>query len=228
MFEWMKHAALEVRLLAEADLRDLARKQLAWGSTTDWYTHLAGLTRRAGRRAVVHAQQLVTDRPMTLQALRAGEASPTQAAIICDAVDTLPSSPALRERGERVLLDEAQRLNATDLARTVRHLAHVVDPDRTERADEAALERQERAAHTGRFLSVTDDGAGGIRIKGRGSAEDGAILRAALLPLTKPAPATAPDGSDQAVIQCARRERSDGRRSPRSRDPPRPPCARTW
>ncbi len=186
-------AALEARLLAEADLRDLARKQLHWGSTTDWYTHLAGLTRRDGRRAVVHAHQLATDRPDTLHALARGEASAAQAAIICDAVDTLPSSPALRDRGERVLLDEARRLNATDLARTARHLAHVVDPDRTERADEAAMERQERAAHTGRFLSVTDDGAGGVRIKGAGSTEDGAVLRAALLPLTKPTPAVDPD-----------------------------------
>ena len=186
-------AALEARLLAEADLRDLARKQLHWGSTTDWFTHLAGLTRREGRRAVAHPQQLVVDRPRTLEALRRAEVSPAQAGIICDAVDTLPSSPALRARGEQTLLQEARRLNATDLARTARHLADVIDPDRTERRDEAALAREERAAHTGRFLSVTDDGAGGVRIKGGGSSEDGALLRAALLPLTKPAPAIDPD-----------------------------------
>ena len=186
-------AALETQLLAEADLRDLARKQLHWGSTTDWYTHLAGLTRREGRRAVVHAQQLVSEQPDTLEALRRGETSPTQAAVICDAIDTLPSSPTLRARGEEVLLAESRRLNATELARTARHLAEVVDPDRSERRDEAALAREERAAHTGRFLSVTDDGAGGVRIKGGGSTEDGAVLRAALLPLTKPAPAVDPD-----------------------------------
>jgi hypothetical protein len=92
-----------------------------------------------------------------------------------------------------VLLDETQRLNATELARTARHLAAVVDPDRAERRDEAALAREERAAHAGRFLSVVDDGAGGIRIKGRGCSEDGAVLRAALLPLTRPAPAVDPD-----------------------------------
>jgi hypothetical protein len=186
-------AALETQLLAEADLRDLARKQLHWGSTTDWYTHLAGLTRREGRRAVVHAQQLVSELPDTLEALRRAETSPTQAAVICHAIDTLPSSPTLRARGEEVLLAESRRLNATELARTARHLAEVVDPDRTERRDEAALAREERAAHTGRFLSVTEDGAGGVRIKGRGSTEDGAVLRAALLPLTKPAPAVDPD-----------------------------------
>ena len=186
-------SALETELLAEVETRDLARKQLHWGSTADWYTHLAGLTRRDGRRAVVHAQQLVAEQSRTLEALRRGEASTAQAGIICDAVDTLPSSPALRARGEQALLEEARRLNATELARTARHLADVIDPDRTERRDETALAREERAAHTGRFLSVTEDGAGGVRIKGGGSTEDGAVLRAALLPLTKPAPAVDPD-----------------------------------
>ena len=204
-----KKKRIEARLLAEADTRDLARKQLHWGSTSDWYTHLAGVTRREGRRAVVHAQQLVAERPDTLAALTRGEASAAQAGIVCDAVDTLPSSPALRDRGEQVLLEEARRLNATELARTARHLAEVVDPDRAERRDEAALDRQERAAHTSRFLSVTDDGAGGVRIKGRGSTEAGAVLKAALLPLTKPAPA--PDPADPAVETAGCEDQTDPR-----------------
>ena len=52
-----------------------------------------------------------------------------------------------------------------------------------------ALDREERAAHLHRFLSITDDGAGGVRLKGRGTIEDAATLRAALLPLTAPVPA---------------------------------------
>ena len=186
-------AALEARLLAEVDHRDVARKQLHWGSTADWFTHLAGLTRREGRRTLVHARQLVADLPETLGAVRRGEASAAQAAIICEAIDALPSSPSVRAAGERALLAEARRLNATELARTARHLGDVVDPDRSERRDEAALAREERAAHLGRFLCVTDDGAGGVRLRGRGSTEDGALLRAALLPLTRPAPALDPD-----------------------------------
>ncbi len=39
------------------------------------------------------------------------------------------------------------------------------------------------------YLSIAPDGAGGVRVKGRGSAEDGALLKAALMPLTAPAPA---------------------------------------
>ncbi len=52
------------------------------------------------------------------------------------------------------------------------------------------LEREERAAHLTRYLSVSEDRAGGVRVRGHGSAEDGALLMAALLPLTCPEPAT--------------------------------------
>ena len=86
-------AALQAGLLAEVDARDLAKKQLAWGSTTDWYTHLAGVTRREGRRTVADAVTLTTERPATLAALRAGHTSPAQASIICAAIEALPGGP---------------------------------------------------------------------------------------------------------------------------------------
>ena len=92
-----------------------------------------------------------------------------------------------------MLLEQSRTLTATELIRAGRHIAAVVDPDGEERATEAALDREERAAHLQRFLSVVGDGAGGIRIKGYGSTEDGEVIRAALLPLTKPAPALDPD-----------------------------------
>ncbi len=116
-----------------------------------------------------------------------------QAGVITDAVETLPTNPALRAKAERVLLKQTRTLTATELTKTGRHIAAVVDPEGEERAVEAALDREERAAHLGRFLSVVGDGAGGVRIKGYGSTEDGETIRAALLPLTKPAPARDPD-----------------------------------
>ncbi len=81
--------------------------------------------------------------------------------------------------------------------RAGRHLAEVVDPDAVDRRLEAALEREERAAHLNRFLSVSEDRAGGVRVRGCGSAEDGALLMAALLPLTCPAPATDPETGEE-------------------------------
>ena len=100
-----------------------------------------------------------------------------------------PHQPHVRELAEKQLLDEAGRLHATDLTKAARHLIHVVDPDGAERKAERDLERQDRAAHLGRYLAITEDGAGGVRLKGRGTVEDAARIKAALLPLTKPAPA---------------------------------------
>ena len=95
------------------------------------------------------------------------------------------SGPAARQ----ALLEHAGSLDATELATTGRHLVHVVDPDATDRKLERQLARDERGSHRTRFLALTFDGAGGVRVKGRGSAEDGAVLKAALLPLTAPSPA---------------------------------------
>jgi len=184
--------ALEAELLAELVVRDTAKQELGWGSTVDWYTHLAGATRRQGKRT--GRARPAADRRTHRDARGAGRGhgSPDQAGVIVSALERLPMAEHVRRRGERVLVEEAGRLNATDLARVGRHLARVLDPDGEERRTERELDREERGAHLHRFLSVSDDGCGGIRVRGHGSVEDGAVLRAALLPLTRPVPAVDP------------------------------------
>ncbi len=105
----------------------------------------------------------------------------------------------MREQGEAFLLDQSAKLTATELAKAARHLAEVADPDKAERDAEKDLDRHDRAAHHHRFLSITDDGAGGVRLRGRGTLEDAATIKAALLPLTKPAPATDPVTCEEAT-----------------------------
>ena len=185
--------ALEVSMLAEVDVREIPRRRLCWASTADWFTHLTGGFRRDGRRRVRHARLMTTDHTDTLVAVRDGRTSLPQAGVVCDAVETLPTNPALRADAQRVLLEQTRTLTATELVRAGRHLAAVVDPAGEERAVEAALDREERAAHLNRFYSIVPDGAGGVRIKGYGSTEDGEVILAALLPLTRPAPAVDPD-----------------------------------
>jgi hypothetical protein len=191
-----KTAALEASLLAEIDAREIPRKQLAWGSTADWYTHLAGTTRGEGKRTVKHARELVAERDATHAALADGRVSPQQAGVILDALRRLPKAEHVRRRGEATLINEATKLNASELYKAGRHLLAVVDPEGEEKRAEKDLNREERAAHLDRGLSITDDGLGGVRIRGRGSVEDGATLRAALLPFTKPKPAKDPDTGD--------------------------------
>ncbi len=55
-------AAIEAAALVEVEGRKIAKQHLAWSSTGDWFTHLAGTYHGTGRRAVRHAKLLVTDR----------------------------------------------------------------------------------------------------------------------------------------------------------------------
>jgi uncharacterized protein DUF222 len=162
---------------------------LHYGSSGDWLTHLGGLRKGEGRRVVKRAHALTGPLAPTLEAMTEGRVSPEQADVIVKALEELPVGEAVRARGEQAMLEHAGSFDATDLARTGRHLVHVVDPDAEDRRLERQLAREERGSHLTKFLTITSDGAGGIRLKGRGSAEDGALLRAALLPLTTPAPA---------------------------------------
>jgi len=74
------------------------------------------------------------------------------------------------------------------------------------------LAREERAAHHGRFLSISDDGLGGVRLRGRGTVEDAEWLKSALFPLAAPEPAGEPgacggdparSATDCGVADCA-------------------------
>lgn len=186
-------AAVQAGAVAEADARGLARRLLHYGSTGDWLTHAGGLRWGQGRRLVALARALTGPLAATRQALAAGQVSPEQAEVIANSIEELPSGAAVRRRGETTLIEQATSLDATDLARSGRYLVHVVDPGAGERRHEAALARDERGCHRARFLSIVGDGAGGVRLRGRGSAEDGALLRAALLPLTTPSPAVDDD-----------------------------------
>ena len=182
-------AAVQAAAVSEVEARDLAKKRLHFGSTGDWLTHLCGLRRGEGRRLVRRAVALTGPLERTRAWMVAGTVSPEQADVIVRSVADLPGAAHLRRRAEKTLVRYATRFDATDLARTGRHLLAVVDPDGTDRNLEAQLEREDRAAHADRHLAITDDGAGGVRIKGRGSVEDGAIWKAVILPLTCPVPA---------------------------------------
>ncbi|WP_134738956.1 HNH endonuclease signature motif containing protein [Nocardioides sp. 503] len=186
------HAA-EAVLLAEIEARGVVKEKLGWGSTADWFGHLAGVRHGQAKQTVEHATELVANRPVTWSALASGDISPEQADIVLNTLDRLPGDERLRESAETQMLDEASRVTATELARHGRGVIETLDPAHTARTTEAQLAREDRVAHQRRFLSITDDGAGGVVVKGRGSVEDGATLRAAMLPLTAPVPEIDPD-----------------------------------
>ena len=203
--------ALELRMLAEVDVRELPRKRLHWGSTADWFTHLTGGFRRDGRRRVRHARALATDYTATLDGGACGETSLTQAGVVCEAVETLPTNPALRAEAEQVLLEQSRTLTATELVRAGGTSPPWSTPTGEERAAEAALDREERAAHLQRFLSVVG------RRRRRGPDQGLRIGRGRRGPPRRPAPA------DQA--RAAGRPR---RPDLRDRADPRDHGARMW
>jgi hypothetical protein len=209
---------VELQVVAEIDARGAARHE-GWASTKDFVTAVSGGFKGAGRRTVALARALTTDRDATARALGAGLVSRAQAEVVVGAVDRLPVDASLRGAAERLLLDEARDHDATDLARSGRHVIARLDPDGDERRDERALRREERAAHLGRFLSISDDGIGGVRLRGRGTIEDGGWLKAVLFPLAAPDPTGEPGacGGACGVASCAH----DGR-------DPREHGARMW
>jgi hypothetical protein len=141
---------------------------------------------------VALARAVTGDRVLTGAALADGAISRTQAEVVVAAVDQLPVNPRLRGAAEKVLIGEAAVHNAGDLRERGRRIVARLDPDGDERRDERALRREERAAHAGRFLSVVPDGIGGVRVKGRGTLEDAAVIRNALGPLSAPRPSAQP------------------------------------
>jgi hypothetical protein len=106
--------------------------------------------------------------------------------VIIGCLDRLPVNPRLRAAAEDLLIDEAGTRPAADLARTGGYVLDRLDPTGTERRDERGLHREERAAHLGRFLSLAEDGIGGVRLTGRGTVEDAALVKKVLMALSAP------------------------------------------
>jgi hypothetical protein len=165
-----------------------------WASTKDFVTAATGGPKGSGRRVVNLAHALAGDRSETGRHLGAGWISRVQAEVVVEAVDRLPGNPGLRTAAEKLLLEQARDLDATDLARLGRGVVERLDPDGEHRRDERALEREERAAHHSRFLCLREDGMGGVRLTGRGTVEDAAWLKTVLMPLAAPQP-TSPPGA---------------------------------
>lgn len=154
-------AAVQAGAVAEADRRDLGKTKLHYGSTGDWLTHVGGLRKGEGRRLVARAHALTGSLSDTREAMSRGRVSPEQADVIVRSIEQLPSGDAVRRRGQQTLLEHARSFDATDLARSGRHLVHVVDPGAEDRKLERQLDREERVSHLGRFLSIVADGAAG-------------------------------------------------------------------
>ncbi|MGZ4491855.1 MAG: DUF222 domain-containing protein, partial [Nocardioidaceae bacterium] len=143
-----KVAAVNARLICEIDASNAATTatEEGSGSTPAYLTAIGGGRRGSGKRDLRTARALTGDRGATLEALRGGGISHEQATVIVATIERLPVDTALRAQAEKVLLDHAAAaVDATELEQGGRHVLEVLDPDGTDRREEAALDREERA-----------------------------------------------------------------------------------
>jgi len=179
--------AVELKVIEEIEATDAAKVD-GWASTKDFVTAITGGHRGSGASAVRLAHAVATDRGRVGEELANGRISRAQAQVIVTTIDGLPTRAGLREAAEEAMIEAAHTRDATELANAGKYLIARLDPDGDERKTEQQLAREERAAHLSRHLSITADGVGGVRIKGRATIEDAAIIKTALFPLAAPEP----------------------------------------
>jgi len=215
--------AVELSVVAEIEATDAAAEE-GWASTKDFVTAVSGGRKGAGRATVALARAVTTEHSEVWRMLDLGLISRPQAEVVVAAVDRLPAKPGLRDAAEQVLLTEARHRDASDLARAGRHVLERLDPEGCERREERALEAEERSAHRGRFLSIAEDGLGGVRLRGAGTVEDAAWIKNALLPLAAP---QSPDTATDSAPGDEEARPGDEGCAPSGRDP-REHGARMW
>lgn len=214
-----------------------AATDLGWASTKDFLTHLTGGHQGTGGGLVRAAAQL-RELPAVREALESGRVTLPQARVIAGQVQTLPRHPELRAAvADRMLaLVDEHGHNATALQTAFTDVVREVDPDGLAVAADLLRDKAERGAHHARYLSLAEDGLGGVRVRGYGTVEDAERIKSVLLPLaapqvTEPGACGGASGRDQPMFDADGRATTvpcptagcahDGR-------DPRQPEARLW
>jgi Domain of unknown function (DUF222) len=239
-----RQAAVGLRLVREADARDLGRR-LGASSTTAWLRARLRLrpveaktrVELANRLRVGEADEGPVDyaanvgtaagsgaMPTTAAALAEGDVSLEHAGVIARTMADLPGRLSTEQErvAETNLASWAREHDPVTVGRLGRHLIHALDT--------ATLAEREQRTYQRRELRLADAADGSTRISGRLDAESAAMVRAALDPLAAPCPAA--DGTQDPRTAGATHRRRPGRTSPprlhhrnparRARHPPPP------
>jgi Domain of unknown function (DUF222)/HNH endonuclease len=227
-----RQAELGLRLVREAEARDLARRQGA-PSTVAWLRHTLRLRPGQARMRVQlanrcdpPADQAPTDwganpssgrsgwsMPATAAALGEGAVSVDHAAVVARTMAAMPTSldADQLQAAEAALATWARDYDPGEVANLGKSLLHLLDADSLEEKEQRAYERRE--------LHLTDLGDGSTRIRGQLDNESAAVVRAALDPLAAPQPASEETGPDRrsagqrmadALVELARRALDGG------------------
>jgi hypothetical protein len=223
-----RQAELRLRLLAEADGRDLGRRKGA-SSTPAWLRdrfrlrpadakwHLNVANRIAAAAdggpvdyaANVNGPPTGREMPATGAALAAGEISEQHAVVVAKAMAKLPTTlaPEAAAEAERQLAAYARQFDPAALAKLADCLVDALLPDTLEDDEEDAVDKREL-----RFSDLTG------RLSGRLDPEGLALVRAMLDPLAAPRPSEDGEKDDRsparrmadALVEIARRVLNQG------------------
>jgi hypothetical protein len=227
-----RQAAVGLRLVREADARDLGRR-LGATSTTGWLRARLRLRPGEAKTRVDLANRLRVGEsidgpvdfaanvgttaggrsmPATAAALAEGAVSTDHAAVIARSMVELPGGLSTEQErvAETNLAGWAREHDPVTVGRLARHLIHALDT--------ATLEEREQRTYHRREVRLSEAADGSTRLSGRLDAESAAMVRAALDPLAAPCPG--PDGerdprtagqrTADALVELARRANDSG------------------
>jgi hypothetical protein len=182
-----KVTALVLGLVREVDGSGLAR-DLGATCTAAWLRARLRLSPGAARLLVGDAERLDAGPAAVRDAVAAGSVTVDQARIIGRTVQTVheEAGAAAADKAVGVLLDWADQVDPDGLRRLSHRILEHVAPEVGDDAERRALEEAEKRDQRDRYLTLSTQGEGRVRLSGLLDVETGALLRTALDPLTKP------------------------------------------
>ena len=196
-----KQAALELRVLATAG--DIAEETGA-KDVSGWLRTELLVDKTIGR-AQIRLAAGVAKYEQVAAGLAEGVVSQDKVRVITKALDAIEADPAASAEdlvlAEKLLVDYATRLTASELKIVGRRILAEIDPARFEAAEAKALQREEAHAQRRTFFSSRANGDGTIDIHARVSNAVGMRLRTLLDSLAQPRKWSAEDKGRKAPYE---------------------------
>lgn len=179
---------LRLRLLAEADRRELADQEAAT-DTAAWAAKLTGTTRGVMAGGLWLARLLKDRYHATREAFAAGTISLDQVRVIVRAAERMPeaATPEQRTAAEEALVAKATAgMNARRLRQVARRMLERLDRELADRQEADMLDEEEQHAQIETWLTLHDNGDGTTTGRFVIPELHGQLLRAALERLSSP------------------------------------------
>jgi Domain of unknown function (DUF222) len=172
-------------VIRESHGRDLPDRDGA-ASTVAWLRELLRVT-AAEARSLIAVGEILDARITLADAVSVGAVNVGQVLAIGHVLRDVPADePALVDKVEGVLVEQAQQFEPTILRRLGHRVLAHVNPELADQRLRDRLEREEKHARERRGLTMSPDGLGDVRLLGVLDSEGAAIIRAAIEPLTAP------------------------------------------